>query len=79
MAISARSSAAEWDVEFYRVDATALTPLVTLDVTAEGDANGHVTRTTCALGEAPGLASLHLTRAAARVKFCAEPAAKVFD
>ncbi|MES1200498.1 MAG: hypothetical protein ABUS57_03505, partial [Pseudomonadota bacterium] len=79
IAAPARSSAAEWEVPFYRVDPTALTPLLTLDVTADADDQGHVTGFACEIESAPGLASLHMTRAAAQAKFCAEPAAKVFE
>ena len=53
------------------------------DEAADGDVRSHVTHTTCAQSEAPGLALVHLTlahltRAAARAKFGAEPAPRVF-
>ena len=79
LAVPAHSSAAETDIAFYRMDAAALTPLLTLSVQAEGDDQGRVTHTTCTVTEAPGLAALHMTQAAARAKFCADPAARVFD
>jgi hypothetical protein len=76
LASSARSSAAAWVVSFYRFDPNALTPLVSVNVEAQGvnDA-GQATGVTCTIEEAPGLAALHMTEDAARTKFCAEPAA----
>lgn len=75
LAVPANDGAATVDVAFYRVGNAALTPLATVEVHAEGDAQGHVTHTTCTLSRAQGLASLHLTRDAARAKFCADPVA----
>lgn len=74
LANSARSSAAAWVVSFYRFDPAALTPLVSVNVEAQGVTDaGAVTGVTCTIEEAPGLASLHMTEEAARTKFCAEP------
>lgn len=79
IAVPARSGAAEWNVAFYRLDESALAPLVTVNIEAtDVTEDGHVTRQTCTIEDAPGLTTLHLTRDAARAKFCAEPAAEVF-
>jgi len=79
LAVPARGGAADWSVYFYSISDTAMTPVATVDVHAEGDDQGHVTSSTCTLNEAPGIAALHLTQAQAQTKFCAEPAARVFD
>lgn len=76
LASSARSSAAAWVVSFYRFDPAAITPLVSVNVEAQGVNEHHeVTGVTCTIEEAPGLASLHMSEQTARTKFCAEPAA----
>jgi len=76
LASSARSSAAAWVVSFYRFDPTAITPLVSVNVEAQGvNERNEVTGVTCTIEDAPGLASLHMSEQAARTKFCAEPAA----
>jgi hypothetical protein len=80
LAVAGKSSAAEWDVSFYMVGPRALSELVTVNVVAEGDDQGHVSRTTCTLArQGPAFASLGMNAEAARAKFCAEPAARVFD
>lgn len=79
IAVPARSSAAAWNVAFYRLNEGGLAPLVTVNVEAtDTNAEGQVTRQTCTIEEAAGLGDLHLTQEAARTKFCAEPAAGVF-
>jgi hypothetical protein len=76
IAVPARSGAAEWVVSFYKLDATGLHALVSVDVQATGVSDGgQVQGQTCAVEDAPGLGELQLTRDAARAKFCAEPAA----
>ena len=80
LAVAGKSSAAEWDVSFYTIGAGALSELVTVNVAAEGDDQGNATRTTCTLGrQGPAFGSLRMSADAARAKFCAEPAARVFD
>jgi hypothetical protein len=80
IAVSARSSAASWNVAFYRLGEQTFEPLVTVNVTANDVIDdGRVLRSTCIIEAAPGLASLNLTEDAARAKFCAEPAAGVFE
>jgi hypothetical protein len=73
--VPARSSAVEWVVAFYKLDEGGLHPAASVTVTAP---EGRSTDPTCALTEAPALRDLNLTEAAARVRFCAEPAAQVF-
>lgn len=77
LAVPARSGAASWGVAFYRLDEGGLHPLVTLQIDGEETASGAI-RSTCTLLESPGLRDLSLSEAAAREKFCAEPAAQVF-
>lgn len=80
LAVAGKSSAAEWDVSFYAIGPNALNELITVNVTAEGDASGNVAGTTCTIGrQGQAFASLGISVDAARTKFCAEPAARVFD
>jgi hypothetical protein len=80
LAVAGKSSAAEWDVSFYTIGSSALREVITVNVAAEGDDQGNVTRTTCTIGrQGPAFASLNMSAHAARTKFCAEPAARVFD
>ena len=80
LAVAGKSSAAEWEVSFYVIGASALNELLTVNVAAEGDDQGNVAHTTCTLGgQGPAFAGLRLNAEEARAKFCAEPAARVFD
>ena len=80
LAVAGKSSAAEWDVSFYTIGANALDELMTVKVAAEGDDQGNVTRTSCTIGaQGPAFASLGISADAARARFCADPAARVFD
>ena len=80
LAVAGKSSAAEWDVSFYTIGANALAELISVNVAAEGDDQGNVTRTTCTIGRrGPAFASLGISADAARTRFCADPAARVFD
>lgn len=80
LAVAGKSSAAEWDVSFYTISSSTLNELVTVTVAAEGDDQGNVTRTTCTISrQGPSFASLGMSAETARVKFCAEPATRVFD
>ncbi|MGE0741342.1 MAG: hypothetical protein AB7O98_08370 [Hyphomonadaceae bacterium] len=79
IAVPARSGAAAWNVAFYRLDEEALHPLLTVGVEAQGQgSDGVVTRATCTVTDAPGLAELAMRLEDARAKFCIEPAAQVF-
>ncbi len=80
LAVAGKSSAAEWDVSFYRIAPNALEEIATLNVAAEGDDQGNVTHTSCTLSrQGPAFGDLHMGADAARAKFCAEPAARVFE
>ncbi len=75
VAVSARSSAIEWAVAFFKLDEGGLHPMATVRVTAP---QGRSSEPGCALDEAPGLRDLNLTQEEAQARFCAEPAAQVF-
>ena len=78
IAVPARSSAAEWDVAFYRVDDAKLTPIATVSSAAEMSEDGKELKgTTCKLIEQPGIASMNLDAAAAEKSFCADPSVTI--
>jgi len=79
LAVLSRSGAAFWGVEFYRFDADALTPIAMVSVEALAVDGERVTQTACHLMSASGIASMGLTEEAAEARFCAEPAAMVFE
>jgi hypothetical protein len=79
LAAPARDGAADWSVDFYSVSDAGMAAVASVDVHAEADDHGQVTKVACALGDAPGIGALQLTRAQAQAKFCAEPAARMFD
>jgi hypothetical protein len=72
IAVPARSSASEWSVPFYKLEANTLRPVVTAEVAAEGDAD-KITGVKCALIDNGGLSYTGLTQEAAKATFCAEP------
>lgn len=76
VAVSARSSAVEWAVAFFKLDEGGLHPMVTVRVTAPRE---DATAPSCVIDEAPGLRDLNLTQEEAQGRFCAEPAAQVFE
>jgi hypothetical protein len=76
IAAVARSSAVSWSIAFSKLDEGGLHPMASVYVTAPEEEGG---APTCTLGEAPGLRDLNLTEQAARERFCAEPAAQVFQ
>lgn len=75
LAVPARSSAVAWNVAFYRFDEGGIHPILTLLIEAPA---GRSTEPGCRIESAPGLRDVNLDEAAARAKFCAEPAAQVF-
>lgn len=79
LAVPSRDSAVSYVIGFYRLAAGTLQDVASVTVTAQTDEAGNKTGTTCALTEGPGIAALNLTPPAAEAKFCAEPAAAVFD
>ncbi|UPT61205.1 MAG: hypothetical protein M0D54_12175 [Hyphomonadaceae bacterium JAD_PAG50586_4] len=78
VAVPARSSAAAWNVAFYQLDANGLHMLASVNIEGEELAGGQI-RSTCSLLDAPGIAGLNLSTGDAEAKFCAEPAAQVFE
>jgi hypothetical protein len=77
IAVPARSSASEWSVGFYKLEANTLRPAVTVDVAAEDVSGPDATqfRVTCNLTDNGGVAETGLSSEAATDRFCAEPAA----
>jgi hypothetical protein len=71
-----RSSAVSWAVNFYKLDEGGLQPMVNIRVSAPEREGGEPS---CALETTPGLRDLNITEEAARERFCAEPAAQVFQ
>lgn len=78
IAVPARSSAAAWNVSFYRLSDIGLAKLVAVEVVGEERAGGAI-ESTCSLVESNGLPAIALSETEAREKFCAEPAAQVFS
>ncbi|MFZ2031803.1 MAG: hypothetical protein WAU68_15940 [Vitreimonas sp.] len=75
LSVANRSGAGEYGVEFYRLDGSSLTLLLSLSL--EGDDADHVTCTIAERG--PAFASLNMNDAALRTKFCADPSTRLFD
>ena len=77
-AVPSRSSANEWDVAFYKLEANALQPVVTASIVAQGEVD-KITGVECSVTDDGGLAQTGLDPAAANAQFCAEPSgAQVF-
>jgi hypothetical protein len=77
-AVPARSSASEWDVAFYKLDAGKLTPIVTASTVAQGEVD-NITGVECTVTDDGGLGEIGLDLAAAKAQFCAEPSvAEIF-
>jgi hypothetical protein len=72
IAVQARSSANEWDVEFYKLVMDALQPIATVTVTAQGEPD-KITGVDCSVTDDGALAALGLSGEAAKTQFCAEP------
>lgn len=72
IAVQGRSNAAEYYVSFYSLTPEALKPVLTIDVTGDGEP-GKVVKVDCALTDDGGLADIGLSADAAKAKFCAEP------
>ncbi len=78
ISVPARSSANEWGVSFYKLEAGELKPVVTADVIARGEPD-KITSVDCTVADDGGLASTGLDAAAAQKQFCAEPSvAEIF-
>ena len=72
IAAQARSSANAWGISFYKLEGDVLTPVLTADVTAEGEPD-KITGITCEITDDGGLVATGLTEEAAKAQFCAEP------
>ena len=72
---SSRSSANSWAVEYFQLKDAELTPIATVEVSAQGDPD-HVTGLKCALSATSGLESLKIDAKTAQAKFCAYPVAR---
>ncbi len=74
IAVQGRSSASEYYVDFYKLDADALKPMLTARVAAKLDDQGKkVIAADCLIEEGPDFAALGLSADAAKAEFCAEP------
>jgi hypothetical protein len=77
-AVPSRSSANEWDVAFYKLEANALQPVVTASIVAQGEVD-KITGVECSVTDDSGLGQAGLDLAAAKAQFCAEPSvAEIF-
>ena len=74
IAAQARSSANEWGVSFSKLEGEELKPILTADVTAQGEPD-KITGVVCEITDDGGLAATGLTVEAAKAQFCSEPAA----
>ena len=72
IATPARSAANEWGVSFYKLEADQLSPVLTVGVVAQGEAD-KITGVACSVEDDGGLAATGLTPDAAKAQFCAEP------
>jgi hypothetical protein len=72
VAVPARSSANQWGIAFYKIEAGVLKPILTADVTARGEAD-KITGVDCVVTDDGGLASTGMDAKAAKKAFCAEP------
>jgi hypothetical protein len=73
IAVQARSSANEWSVEFYKLEADQLKLTATADVVAQGEPD-KITGVACSVTDDGGLAAVGLDAKAAEARFCAESA-----
>ncbi len=74
IAVQGRSSAAEYYVDFYKLDADTLKPMLTARVAARLDDQGSkVIGADCSIQDDADLAALGLSADAAKAQFCAEP------
>jgi len=73
IAVQARSSANEWSVEFYKLEADELKLITTAAVVARGEPD-KITGVECSLTDEGDLAAAGLDPKVAETQFCAEPA-----
>jgi len=73
IAVQGRSSASEYYVDFFKLVADELKPVVTARVAGQVDEAGAVVSVECAIEDNEALAGSALTADAAKAQFCAEP------
>ncbi|HOZ29089.1 MAG TPA: hypothetical protein PK080_17105, partial [Hyphomonadaceae bacterium] len=66
------SSANAWGISFYKLEGDVLAPVLTAEVTAQGEPD-KITGVECVITDDGGLAATGLTPEAAEAQFCAEP------
>lgn len=71
IAAPGRSSANVWNVAFYKLEADALQPVATAEVTAQGEPD-KITGTDCVVTDDGGIVAAGLTPEIAKAQFCAE-------
>jgi len=71
IAAPARSSANAWSVAFYKLEADALQPIATAEITAQGEPD-KITGTECLVTDDGGIVAAGLTPDTAKAQFCAE-------
>jgi hypothetical protein len=72
IAVQGRSSASEYYVDFFKLEADSLKPVATARVAARIE-DDKVVGSDCTLEDADGLSDMGLTPEAAKLQFCAEP------
>jgi hypothetical protein len=75
LAVPARSSASEWNVEFWRLEGGELLPVATAEVSASLSDTGEASDIKCDVVLDGRSGGVGLSAEEARTKFCAEPAA----
>ena len=73
IAVQGRSSASEYYVDFFKLEADVLKPVVSARVAGQVDDAGTVVSVDCAIEEDEAFAASGLTLDAAKAQFCAEP------
>lgn len=80
IAVAARSSAAEWVVEYYRINGETLNALARATVTAALLEDGSAMKTTCVAEDAGAMTALGLTDEELQRRYCDDPfVAKIFE
>ncbi len=74
ISVQGRSSASEYHVDFYKLEADTLKPMLTARVAGQlDDQSAKVVAVACVIEEGADLAGLGLSAEAAKAQFCAEP------
>jgi hypothetical protein len=70
--VQGRSSASEYYIDFFKLEADELKPVVSARVAGQTDDDGKVTAVTCEIEDDEALAGSGLTAEQAKEQFCAE-------